>query len=111
MLLVSGQKRESVQKACNMFFGIFLTASGQNILIPLKWIFNLDVNYLLSNGVDSSEDYLIFHANNFAKDANFLAPVERFFDSENEQGACYHGKIFKIFGNGFLSYIILMVNC
>lgn len=82
-----------------MYFGIFLIESKQNILIPLKWIFGFDVNYLLNNGVDTTEVYLVYYAKYLNKNANFLAQIRHQFDSNDAEGSCYYGKIFKIFGN------------
>lgn len=88
-----------------MYFGVFLINAKRNILVPMKWIFQLNVNHIVNNGLNSTEEYLIFYSKDLSKGANFLAPIGDRFTQED---ACYYGKIFKVFGKSIYLEIFLL---
>jgi hypothetical protein len=78
-----------------MYFATFLFVSKINLLVPAKWIFHLNIDCLINNGVCTAEEHLIFYSKN-DKGPNFLAPIRNDFDESVD--ACYYANIIKVFG-------------
>lgn len=79
-----------------MYFAVFLIDSEINLLVPAKWIFFLNVNDIVNNGIFTTEEHLIFFSENVDKTPDFFSPVRRHFIRNVD--ACYHANIVKVFG-------------
>lgn len=89
-----------------MYFAVFLIVSKVNLIVPAKWIFHLNTNSLVNNGVLTFENHLIFYSNK-DKPPNFLAPVHDIFDKTED--ACYYANIVKVFG--IFCFLYFISNC
>lgn len=79
--------------ACVTFEDFELTKA-----IPLEWVFQVDVNTLIVNGINSSERFKIFNAEGRENEKvcpNFTMAVER---KNFQPVACYNARIFRICG-------------
>lgn len=80
----------------NWFAAVILKNSKMKVVVPLKWIGNLDLLQILNIGVRPTKDHLIFYSKNRNDEPNFAAEVKENFD---EDGAfCYDGKVLHIWG-------------
>lgn len=78
-----------------MFFVVVIIEDGRNICIPASWIFILDIVTSHNYGLNSNKTKRIFYSKDFDKTPNFLLPLRRLFDPEED--ACYLVKVKKSF--------------
>lgn len=78
-----------------MFYSVVLIEDQTNLCIPAQWIFCLDIVKGQKYGLNHNEKKRVFFSKNLAVVPNFLLPLRRIFDP-NENG-CYLAKIKDVF--------------
>lgn len=79
-----------------MFVAVILADSKTKLVIPISWIYSLDIVQIFNRGVSHSKNHKIFYHKNKNTEPNFRLRVRNIFD-ENVH-ACYHAKILNGFG-------------
>lgn len=89
-----------------MFVVVFIKSAKKKIVIPEKWIYDVNEELLKNKGVNSNRDVLIFwtklaiDANgmpNVLHAPNFLATKSLEFPPSDDE-ACYIGRVIHYFG-------------
>lgn len=90
-----------------MFVVVYLTVSKKHIAVPETWIYNINQELLKNHGVNSNRNVLIFWSKKGFVDGkpneefspNFqLDRATAFPPQNNEEEACYIGRLKKYFG-------------
>lgn len=79
-----------------MFACIVLENSKQKLVIPLKWIYSIDITQIMNYGISHTKQHVVFYCNDPDEEPNFRLPIQNDFD-EN-QNACYYARVLHIFG-------------
>lgn len=75
---------------------VILKISRKRILVPVKWIKEIDYERVFNHGVNPSDDFTIFFSPQPEKKPNFDAPVLDVFSPDED--ACYEARVFRGFG-------------
>lgn len=79
-----------------MFAVVFLEFSKENLVVPVKWINQLNLSSHANLGVNCAESHVIFYSLDKTKSADFKLPISNLF--ENDKDGCYLARLNKYFG-------------
>lgn len=88
---------QQLEKLC---FVVHVTKYKENLWIPGKFVYNVNLAHGLNDGVGHNNNRLIFYSSDKTKQPNFLLPIATTLNTD--QDACHMAKIVKAYGN-FLS--------
>lgn len=74
-----------------MFAVVLLKESKTKLVIPISWIYSLDIVQIFNRGVSHTKNHKIFYYKDKKTEPNFRLPIRIIFD-ENVH-ACYIAKI------------------
>lgn len=78
-----------------MFAVVTLEYSKVNLVLPIKWINQLNFSSHANFGINCAERHVVFFSRNAAKNADFTLPISNVF--EREKDACYFARLNKYF--------------
>lgn len=87
-----------------MYFVVILTQSKKKLVIPARYVYELDLPYALSFGVNKKVNHLVFYSQNEQDHPFFNAEIKETFN-ELESG-CYFARIIRCFGKNLYVFII-----
>lgn len=81
-----------------MYFLVSLKESVQKVVVPQKWIKNLDLESILNYGIKcvKKKMYKVYHSNNFDDEPDFHLNVSNLFNKNRP--ACYEALLINVFG-------------
>lgn len=80
-----------------MIVEVFIKCANKYIVIPEKWIYDVNLESLETYGVNSNRNMLIFWSKNFQEEPNFAMEKSSDFPSANDR-ACYLARMIRYFG-------------
>lgn len=83
------------------FAAVILKNSRKKLVVPIKWVGNLDLLQILNIGLSHTKDHVIFYSKNRSDEPNFAAEVKEHFDEDADEAFCYDGKVLHIWGELF----------
>lgn len=86
-----------------MYFYVVLTKSKKQLVVPLQWIFAINMSASISEGVNKKIDHLIFYSPNENVDPVFTSQIQEDFDVT--KNACYHARIVRCFGKRLKDFV------
>lgn len=80
-------------------------SGNQQILVPLNWVRNFNLQSFLNYGPVAKQTQLVFYSNDKARAPNFDLPPSNpnafWYNLDNGYDACYNGRVESIFGMYF----------
>lgn len=72
------------------------------VVVPLKYIYQLDLVKSLNNRINRNQKHLLFWSNNLTKVPNFNLPIE-FNRFDPTVDSCFNAKLLKVFGEYYIN--------
>lgn len=79
-----------------MFAVVTLEHSKINLVVPVKWINQLNLSDHVNLGVNCAEKHIVFYSRDAGKSADFKLPISNLF--EVDEDGCYLARLNKYFG-------------
>lgn len=80
-----------------MFVVVLIKCAKEYVVVPEEWIYGVNLESLLNNGVNSNRDMLIFWSTNIRNVPNFMLEKSLEFPPTNDQ-ACYLVRVIRYYG-------------
>lgn len=78
-----------------MFAVVTLEYSKAKLVVPIKWINQLNLSSHANFGINCAERHVVFYSRNTAKSADFKLPISNLFEGDTD--ACYMAHLNKYF--------------
>lgn len=79
-----------------LFAAVILKHSREKLVVPIKWVGNLDVLQIFNIGISHTKDHLVYFSKKLSEEPDFTAEKRQYFDEDGS--FCYDGKVLHIWG-------------
>lgn len=79
-----------------MYVTVILIESRYRVVIPVKYIFSIDIVQIYNRGMSRNKNHIIYYSNDDSDEPNFRLPIRNYFDPNVP--ACCKARILNIFG-------------
>lgn len=79
-----------------MYVTVILLHSRVRVVIPVKYIFSLDIVQVYNRGISRNKDHIVYYSSDDSDEPNFRLPIKKEFDPF--EPACYEARILNTFG-------------
>lgn len=87
-----------------MYVTAILIHSRNRVVIPVKYIFSIDIVQIYNRGMSRNKDHIIYYSNDDSDEPNFRLPIKSEFDPIVP--ACYKARVLNIFGMYIVNVVI-----
>lgn len=85
------------QNTINMYLVAYLLKLKENVVLPIKYLQNMQFSKLAEHGVNSEEKVVLFYSKNTNEDPDFQLEPDANDLSENNTRGCFYARILKFF--------------
>lgn len=78
----------------DLYFVAKLCKFKKIVVVPLKYIFKLDLAKSLNYRINRNQKHILFWSTDLSKEPNFTLPLDARFD---ENDACFYARFLKVF--------------
>lgn len=77
-----------------MFVFVILRPNRNKIVIPISWIYSIDIVQAMNRGISKTKEHKVFFSTDIFEDPNFRLPVRNDFDGTT---GCFLGHVMATF--------------